>query len=238
MTPGLLMYACRQRLRALCRKVCESFGSDAFSHLALYDLDRKLKKYLDFEGGAFIEAGGNDGLAQSNTYWFERFRNWRGVLIEALPWQAQRCRQNRPNAHVISAALVADENTKFVHIVDADLMTYVPGGRNAEEETLHHANALNSQALSATSEIEVPAMTLAKIIQDSGINRPFDLFSLDVEGYEIPVLQGMNPARHRPRYILVETNNLPGVLEVLGGHYKKIDQFSFHDYLLVTDSPL
>jgi len=60
------------------RPLYEMFGSDRYSHLALNDLDQKLKRYLDFENGFFIEAGGNDGLTQSNTYWFERFRGWRG----------------------------------------------------------------------------------------------------------------------------------------------------------------
>jgi hypothetical protein len=62
------------------RPLYEFFGSDRLSHLALNNLDHKLKKYLNFENGTFIEAGGNDGPSQSNTYWFERFRGWRGML--------------------------------------------------------------------------------------------------------------------------------------------------------------
>src|SRR5580765_5035293 len=111
------------------RSLHEIFGSDRWSHLALNSLDHKLKKYLDFENGSFIEAGGNDGLTQSNTYWFERFRGWRGLLIEAVPDQAGLCRQNRPRAEVINAALVAEETTKSVRIKAAKLMAFVPGTR-------------------------------------------------------------------------------------------------------------
>src|SRR5215469_15752453 len=93
------------------RPLFEAFGSDRYSYLALNDLDRKLKKYLDFENGSFIEAGGNDGLSQSNSYWFERFRGWRGLLIEPVPDQARQCRHNRPRAEVINTALVADDAT-------------------------------------------------------------------------------------------------------------------------------
>src|SRR5437588_12223158 len=74
------------------RGLFEQFGSDRYSHLALNDLDRKLSKYLDYRSGTFIEAGANDGLKQSNTYWFERFRNWRGILVEAVPEKAEECR--------------------------------------------------------------------------------------------------------------------------------------------------
>src|SRR5882757_5953209 len=137
MKPKFLVYRFRQWCRRLCRRVCEAFGSDVLSHLAIYDLDRKLKKYLDFEGGTFIEVGGNDGLTQSNTYWFERFRNWRGILVEALPSQARLCRKNRPRADVVHAALVADARTKSVKIMNANLMAYIPGTRTAEEEAQH-----------------------------------------------------------------------------------------------------
>src|SRR5258706_11075345 len=89
------------------RRLFELFGSDRYSHLAHHDLDRKLAKYLDYRSGTFIEVGANDGLNQSNTYWFERFRSWHGVLIEAVPEKAEECRRNRPRAQVFCNALVA-----------------------------------------------------------------------------------------------------------------------------------
>jgi len=218
------------------RPLYEFFGSDRWSYLALNGLDQKLKKYLDFEGGTFIEAGGNDGLSQSNTYWFERFRGWRGLLVEAVPEQARLCRKNRPRAEVISAALVADSSIKSVRIKAARLMAFIPGTRPKIEEEAHLETAMKVQQLAQVSEIEVPAMTLASIL-DARPHQKIDFLSLDVEGYEIPVLQGMAPERHRPRLILVETQNLEGVLEALKGHYQAIDQLSHHDHLLRARAP-
>ena len=48
-------------------------------YTALYGMDRKLEKYLDFRGGTFIEAGANDGIAQSNSYFLENKHGWNGV---------------------------------------------------------------------------------------------------------------------------------------------------------------
>jgi FkbM family methyltransferase len=206
-------------------------GSDRWSHLALNDLDHKLKKHIDFDNGFFVEAGGNDGLSQSNTYWFERFRGWRGILVEAVPHQARLCRENRPRAQVVNAALVADSRTRTVKIKAANLMAFIPGTRSAEEEAAHLRSAAEVQRLAEIPEIEVPATTLSAILEACG-NPRVDLFSLDVEGYEIPVLQGMDLERHRPRLILVETRDLGGVLAVLGGAYDPIDQLSHHDHLL------
>jgi FkbM family methyltransferase len=218
------------------RPLHEFFGSDRWSHLALNGIDHKLKKYLDFENGSFIEAGGNDGLTQSNTYWFERFRGWRGILIEAVPDQARLCRQNRLRAEVINAALVAEETTKSVRIKAAKLMAFVPGARAQEEEDTHLRWAMEAQNIAMVPEIEVPAITLASVLDKRG-GPPIDFFSLDVEGYEVPVLQGMDPERHRPKRILVETKCLEQILGALRGHYRLVDQLSYHDYLLETDSP-
>ena len=64
-----------------------SFGLDK--------LDVKLEQYVDFDNGFFIEAGANDGIKQSNTLYFEKYRNWRGLLIEPIPELAMKCRKNR-----------------------------------------------------------------------------------------------------------------------------------------------
>lgn len=229
------MFAAVEFLRATWRRrrrpVYEFFGSDRWSHLALNNLDHKLKKYLDFENGTFIEAGGNDGLSQSNSYWFERFRGWRGILIEAVPDQAQLCKKNRPRADVINAALVADASTRSVRIRAARLMAFIPGHRATADEDTHLKAAIEVQQLTEAPEIEVPAVTLATLLEARG-NPRVDFFSLDVEGYEIPVLQGMVPERNRPRLILVETQDLDGVLAALKGHYTLIDKLSHHDHLL------
>jgi FkbM family methyltransferase len=213
------------------RPLFELAGSDRWSHLALNELDHKLKKYLDFENGFFIEAGGNDGLSQSNTYWFERFRGWRGILVEAVPDQARLCARNRRRADVVNAALVADKQTRSVRIKAARLMAFIPGTRPVAEEQAHLEAAIEVQRLDDVPEIEVPATTLAAVLESRG-NPNVDFFSLDVEGYEIPVLQGMNVERHRPRLILVETKDLDGVLAALKDRYRPIDQLSHHDHLL------
>src|SRR5688572_8197056 len=61
------------------RTVCEAVGISRYSWMALNGLDRRLARHLDFDGGVFVEAGANDGVEQSNTYYFEKIRHWRGL---------------------------------------------------------------------------------------------------------------------------------------------------------------
>ena len=214
------------------RPLFESFGSDRYSHLAINDLDRKLSAYLDFRGGTFIEAGANDGLSQNNTYWFERFRGWRGLLVEAVPEKAMACRRNRPKAIVIQSALVASDDVKSVRIRTADLMAYVEGGfSDPAQEKTHLGHAMELYNPSSIVEIEVPARTLSSILDEQAIDK-IDLFSLDVEGFEAEVLKGLDTSRHRPRYILVETKQIDTIMAVLGTAYEQVGLLSHHDHLL------
>lgn len=223
--------AVKSILRPYRRPLFEAFGSDRYSHLSLNELDRKLAKYLDFRNGTFVEAGANDGLTQSNTYWFERFRGWRGILVEAVPEVAALCRRNRPRASVINAALVASEDTKSITVATGNLMGYVTGSfANEDNERRHRERAVAYQKLPALDDIEVPARTLASILEEKEIGR-IDLFSLDVEGYEFEVFKGMNVDRHRPRFLCVETSDPKPVLAALKGHYEVVEQISDVDLL-------
>ena len=40
------------------------------------------KFFFNKENGFFIELGAYDGLIQSNTAFFEKSKNWTGILIE------------------------------------------------------------------------------------------------------------------------------------------------------------
>ena len=67
------------------RAAAETRGDDTLSRPALHELDVKLGAIIDRDGGFFVEAGAHDGFTQSNTYWLERFRGWRGLLVEPMP---------------------------------------------------------------------------------------------------------------------------------------------------------
>lgn len=207
------------------RTAFEAIGSARHSRMALYDLDRKLERHLDFDGGVFVEAGANDGVKQSNTYYFEKCRGWTGLLVEPEPGLAAACRRNR-RARVAQAALVAEEVAGATVVLTlAGLMSTVDGALGDAAATARHVEtALAVQPeLTGTGRVAVPARTLSALLDEAGFGRPADLLSLDVEGAEAAALRGIDYARHAPRFICVEARDEAAIAAVLEPRYRMIE---------------
>ncbi len=203
------------------RAACEAVGSARYSRMGLYDLDRKLGRHLDFDGGVFVEAGANDGVNQSNTYYLERFRGWTGLLVEPAPALAMACRRNR-RSPVAEAALVATEVPgASVELHCAGLMSTVAGAMGDGDATARHVESgRRVQRLAAAPPVRVPARTLSALLDEAAITRPIDLLSLDVEGAEVMALRGLDLERHAPRCICVEARDEAAIAAVLGSRYE------------------
>jgi len=198
-------------------------------HPALHGMDRKLDAILDRDGGFFVEAGGNDGYTQSNTYWLERFRGWRGILVEPMIELYELCRDERPDSTVVRAALVPrDHPTDTITMRFAELMSTVAGDHEDPWRT-HMGNVLGWRD---PYEAEVPARSLSSILEDADAPE-VDLLSLDVEGFEPAALAGLDLTRHAPRWILVEVHD-----EATGrGPIEAVlrDRYVLHDRLSPLD---
>jgi len=210
------------------RRAFERLGDFRYSRPGMAGLD----KYLDFRDGSFIEVGGHDGYTQSNTYYLEKALGWRGVLVEGIPELYEQCKRNRPNSRVFNCALVSsDFKDETVEMHYASLMSVVEGSlKSGEAQSAHVQTGLAHQQLAQTYAVRVPARTLESVLDEAGAP-VIDFFSLDVEGYELPVLQGMNLARYAPTYILVEARFFNEVDALLAPRYAQVAQLWEHDYL-------
>ncbi len=139
--------------------------------------------------GIFVELGGYDGLFQSNTAFLEFERGWTGVLIEPSPVQFERCKQNRPKSQCFQYACVDvsyPEQTVEGDFYDSPMAS------------------VNANRLTNRPKIIVPAKPLSEILTMANITQPIDFLSLDVEGYELNVLKGLDFTLHRPNVLLIE----------------------------------
>ena len=228
----MLIKKIRKQIGKIRRSVCESIGIAKYSRPALNSLDVKLEKYLNYNNGFFIEVGANDGFAQSNTYYFEKLRGWQGILVEAIPELFEKCCKLRKKSRVFNCALVSSDFTDtHVKMKYAKLMSLVEGAMSdAEKETGHIENGLRCQKIDKSYTIDIPARTLISILDECKV-KEIDLFSLDVEGYELNVLKGLDFERYRPKYMCIEARFRREIEEFIQAYYEVIDELTELDVL-------
>lgn len=170
--------------------------------------------------GVYVEAGAYDGVCLSNTYALSQL-GWRGLLVEASPVNAERCRQNRPNDFVEHCAIGgpdANGTITFTVAEGNEAFSFV----HADES---HMNICLAKGGTGFKKITVPSMSLSQILKMNNITS-VDLLSLDIEGGEAQALQGWNFDQIRPRLIVVEANSIDAenkLMELLGSlHYRLI----------------
>jgi FkbM family methyltransferase len=222
--------AVRFSARRSSRRLFERLGSARYSRPALHELDSKLDRIINRENGFFVEAGGFDGYTQSNTYYLERFRGWRGILVEPMPELAAEARRNRPHATVFQCALVPSDHAETSIVMEfGDLMSTVSGTHEADWTAPGLVLGWRDHRVE-----RVPARPLSDVLEEAG-SPDVDLLSLDVEGYETSVLSGLDLARHAPAWILVEMHDLTvgrqAMATVLGQRYVEWAQLSPLDVL-------
>jgi FkbM family methyltransferase len=204
---------------------------------ALDELDLKLIPFLPQRPGVFVEAGANDGISQSNTLYLERYLGWRGLLIEPHPKVARRCRRNRPNAIVERCALVPFGYPKrHVEMRYCNLMSVVRGAMaSASEEDTHIEAGCKVQEIE-THNFKARARPLTEILDKHRLTG-VDLLVLDVEGFELPVLKGLDFSRHRPELMLIEARYRDDIDQFLAPLYETVATLSHHDVLYRARSP-
>ena len=203
-----------------------------FHKMGLNNLDNKLKKYLNFSKGTFIEVGGNDGKTQSNTYFLEKIKNWDGILVEGIPELYEKCKKERKKSSVYNYALVGkDFDDDYIEMEYANLMSIVSKTTLNKREQIK--KGLECQNIKESYTVKVPTITLQELLDKEKIKK-IDLFSLDVEGFELEVLKGVDFDKMEINYILIEIqqeNYKKEIERYLGEKYSLIEKLTVHDYL-------
>lgn len=212
-------------------------------YYSLNNLDRKLEKYVDFDSGYFVELGANDGVTQSNSLYFEKSRNWRGLLVEPSPQNFLKCRKNRAatNSIYCAACVSFGYDKEFVRIAYSNLMSTPVSLESDILDPRGHAQ-LGNQFLGKTEtvfEFGAVARTLNSLMVDASAPKLIDFLSLDVEGAELEVLKGVDHQEFRFRYILVECRDFERLnIFLQQSQYRFVEKLSEQDYLFSSTLPL
>lgn len=206
------------------------------NYKSLNDLDKKIESYVNFNNGYFVELGANDGVTFSNTYYFEKSRGWKGILIEPTPHNYLKCLKNRSKKNKIfcNACVSFDYKEKFVEIIYSDQMTVALGLETDISNPENHA--LGNKQYLEKNEVNFKfgaiADQLNNILSKAKAPKLMDFLSLDVEGAEMEVLKGINHDEYRFKFICIESRDIKKINNYLTiNNYLLIEQLSPIDYL-------
>jgi FkbM family methyltransferase len=150
--------------------------------------------------GYFVEVGCLDGIEYSNTYYFEK-KGWRGACVEAHNDFIDALRANRPGSSVIHCAVGEDNvpSVTFYANIAGSLSTL-----DKSEEARWRANY--SKDFHGFQEQRVPMRTLTSIFDELQVEK-IDFVSLDIEGYEVKALTGLDFSKYLPKVFVIEFKN-------------------------------
>jgi FkbM family methyltransferase len=217
-------------------KILKKLPINLRRYYGVQNLDEKLEKYLPHRSGYFVELGANDGLNQSNTFYFEKFKGWHGVLIEPSPQNFLRLLSNRSseNSMYCNACVSFEFKDEFVSILYSNLMSSPLNLESDLSDPASHA-AVGKQFMEKTDQVfkfGSVAKTLNQILDESKSPKRIDLLSLDVEGAEIEVLKGIDHDKYRFSIICVEVRNIEKMKDYMSGiGYLFVEKLSQHDFI-------
>lgn len=139
--------------------------------------------------GFFIDVGANDPVKLNNTYLFYRL-GWSGLNFEPIPELAEKFKEKRSRDMVITKAM-----SNFVG--EADFTAGI--------NEYHVNSSLLDINLPKKNTIKVAVDKLENVLDELKIT-DIDFISIDTEGTEVDVLEGLNLDKYKPKFILAEYN--------------------------------
>ena len=201
------------------------------TYTALNGLDKKIEKYLNYKKGYFIEMGANDGINQSNTRFLEKKYNWRGMLIEPSE-KFTLLKKNRSKKNIFSdiACCSFKNRGKSIKFSYYNLMTLA---LNLKTDVNIKKHKLNAKKFSNNSyEFIKKGIPLNDLLSKNNAPKIIDFFSLDVEGVELEVLQGINHKIYKFKYLLIEIRDFKSINSFLiKKRYILLSKLTKKDYL-------
>ena len=174
------------------------------------------------------------GLTNQIRFFFERYKDWRGVLIEPHLQTFERLVKNKSNMNFFKhAACVGTEfDGSSVELAFSHLMTTTLGIETDLTDQEKHAQDGAKFWHGQVYNFFAPALTLTAILDEANAPRFIDFLSLDVEGAELEVLKGLDHDRYRFGLICIESRNYFRINQYLTKHdYQLLSKISSHDYL-------
>lgn len=167
-------------------------------------------KYLNeniFKGkkrGTFLDIGANDGITFSNTYFFEKELEWKGICFEPLKLAFDKLTKVRNSININACASDEDKLDYFLSVTGyGEMLSGLKSKYDARH--LQRINDTIKEFGGEVNEIEVQCLDINKtLLQYNFAN--IDFVSIDTEGNELEILKAIDFQKIHIKAITVENN--------------------------------
>ena len=201
----------------------------------ILDICRGIESFVGSKKLTYLEVGAFDGIFQSNTLAINQQLGWSGILVEPVASYYEACKKNRPDDIVINAALgsYADCDQRLAlqvrgpmsflkHPSVSNALHQKSGNRLLTSALNYFPDLFRKKSVLKTEFVAI--VTVDEVVSKYNIQE-ISFASIDVEGFEFDVLNGMD---------LFVLKNIALLVEVRPHNLMKItDRLIGLDYVLV-----
>ncbi len=148
--------------------------------------------------GYFIEIGACDGISFSNSFFLEKNFGWKGIAVEpARVWEESLTKNRNCKLDFRAVTRFSGRPLLFSETQDPMYSTF---------SSLTDKDLLGELRLRAT-EYLVPTVSLGDLLHEHGAPAEIDYLSIDTEGSDYDILQGLDFEKYFIKFISVEHNH-------------------------------
>ena len=204
-----------------------------------WETDKEIEFYFDInKKGICIEVGAANGIKGSNTKYFEE-NNWDVLCLEANPNCEKDLKKTRK--HFLMCGCGKENKQEELTIykvgqnnIESSITSLIPDERLIND----HKHIINS-----VEKVKVQVYTLNWILDNLCHNTPFenikniDFISIDTEGTELDVLQGIDFNKYRIKLLIVENNYEDEKISIFlkQNGFKLDKRYKINDFYLNTN---
>ena len=180
-----------------------------------------MDKFFQSKTGFYVDIGAASGRKISNTWFFAKLCEWKGICVEPSILFFDKLMVNRPESTNICVA-VSDYSGEIIlhqHPTGFICTTNIDEAITARKEDKKKLGI----KMSEYTPITVPVCTIDEILDNYNAPQKIDIFSLDVEGSEQKVLSKFKFEKYDVTVFIVEA-----ISKKQQNNLKKL--FSKHDY--------
>ena len=159
-----------------------------------------LRIFGDQNDGLYVDVGAHHPKRFSNTYLFYK-RGWRGINIDAMPGSMKLFHKMRPRDINLEMGVANQEGSLNYYVFNEPALNGFSFELSEERN-----KAKNPYHIKDVIKVDVKPLRQildCHLVEGKGI----DFLSVDVEGFDLEVLQSNDWSKYRPKFVLAEVLN-------------------------------